>query len=86
MTPGGKKIDVTVQAQVQAVERSKSGIRPGTVIRIHYVHEEYNLPLVGPREAPILEPGQKCPAYLKKDEQSASYSPAAGGYSFETMN
>ena len=80
-----KIVFVTVQAQVQLVWRSKSGIRPGTAISISYEHTQHKRPHVGPSQVPILETGEECPAYLKKDEKSASYSPAAGGYSFQTM-
>jgi hypothetical protein len=80
-----KIVFVTVQAQVQSVWRSKSGIRPETAISISYEHTQHKRPHVGPSQVPILETGEECPAYLKKDEQSASYSPVAGGYSFETM-
>jgi hypothetical protein len=80
--PNEKRVGVAVQAQVLTVERSQSGIKPGAIITINYVHHEYDRTLAGPSQVPILRAGQECSAYLKKDENRASYSPAAGGHSF----
>ena len=83
--PRRKKISVTVLAQVQKVERSKAGLKPGQMITITYVHSRYQQPLAGPSEVPILEEGKVYPAFLKKAEGEDSYSPAAGGRSFEVV-
>lgn len=79
------RVSVTVEARVEQVNRTQSGLKPGQVIRIKYDHRRHKEPMAGPGEVPVLKRGQACPAYLKKDD-SGVYAPAAGGYSFETMN
>lgn len=80
----GKQTDFTVEAEVQKVSRSASKLSPGTVIEIRYSQRHYSQPIAGPSEVPALREGQVCPAYLSGDGKT--YSPAAGGYSFETVN
>ena len=79
-----KQIDFTVEAEVQQVKRSASKLTPGAVIQIRYSQRNYSQPIAGPSEVPALKEGQVCPAYLSGDGKL--YSPAAGGYSFETVN
>jgi hypothetical protein len=79
-----KQIDFTVEAEVQKVDRTASKLRPGAVIQIRYAQRHYSQPIAGPSEVPALKEGQVCPAYLSGDGKV--YSPAAGGYSFETVN
>jgi hypothetical protein len=55
--PRRKRIDVSVEAQVERVNRTKTGLKAGDVIRINYVQSQYKVPLVGPSEAPILKEG-----------------------------
>jgi hypothetical protein len=76
-------IEFTVKAEVEKVERSATKLSPGAVIEIHYTQTRYSRPIVGPSEVPSLKEGQVCPAYLARDGNT--YSPAAGGYSFETV-
>jgi hypothetical protein len=83
--PRGKKINVSVEAQVEQAKRTKTGLKVGDVIRINYVHIQYKVPLVGPSEVPILKEGQVYPAYLMKEEKGKTYSPSAGGPSFTEM-
>jgi hypothetical protein len=78
-----KQIAFTVSAEVQKVERSATKLTPGTTIEIRYSQRHYSQPMVGPSEVPALKEGQVCPAYLSGDGKI--YSPAAGGYSFETV-
>lgn len=78
-----KQTDFTVEAEVQKVERSASKLTKGAVIQIHYTQRHYSQPIAGPSEVPALKEGQVCPAYLAGDGKV--YSPAAGGYSFETV-
>ena len=78
-----KQIEFTVKAEVQKVERSATKLAPGVTIEIRYSQRNYSPPMVGPSEVPALKEGQVCPAYLARDGKT--YSPAAGGYSFETM-
>ena len=79
------RVSVTVEARVERVNRTQSGLKPGATIRITYDHRRYKEPPAGPSEVPVLGRGQVCPAYLKKGDAGA-YSPAAGGYSFETVS
>src|SRR5687768_1994966 len=79
-----KRTDFTIEAEVQKVHRSASKLTPGTVIEIRYAQRHYDQPIAGPSEIPTLKEGQVCPAYLSGDGKI--YSPAAGGYSFETVN
>ena len=78
-----KEVAFTVKAEVQKVERSATKLTPGTTIEIEYSQRHYSQPIVGPSEVPALKEGQVCPAYLSGDGKT--YSPAAGGYSFETV-
>lgn len=80
--PQRTKIDVRVEAQVQRVNRSKTGLKPGALIRISYVHSRDKEPREGPSEVPILRRGQVYPAYLTKSGRGKGYAPAAGGNSF----
>jgi hypothetical protein len=79
-----KQIAFTVEAEVLKVSRSASKLIPGTIIEIRYAQRHYSQPIAGPSEVPALKEGQVCPAYLSGDGKI--YSPAAGGYSFETVN
>lgn len=78
-----KQIEFTVEAEVQKVERTATKLTPGATITIRYSQRHYSQPIVGPSEVPALKEGQVCPAYLSGDGKT--YSPAAGGYSFETV-
>jgi hypothetical protein len=79
-----KQTDFTVEAEVQKVTRSASKLTPGSVIEIRYSQRRYSQPIAGPSDVPTLREGEVCPAYLSGDGKT--YSPAAGGYSFETVN
>jgi hypothetical protein len=78
-----KEIEFTVKAEVRKVERSATKLAPGATIEIRYSQRHYSQPMVGPSEVPALKEWQVCPAYLSGDGKT--YSPAAGGHSFETM-
>jgi hypothetical protein len=82
--PRWKQTDFTLDAEVQKVHRSATKLAPGAVIQIRYSQRHYLQPIAGPSEVPALKEGQVCPAYLSGDGKV--YSPAAGGYSFETVN
>jgi hypothetical protein len=77
------QIEFTVKGEVQKVERSASKLAPGATIEIRYSQRHYSQPITGPSEVPALTEGQVYPAYLSGDGKT--YSPAAGGYSFETV-
>jgi hypothetical protein len=79
------RVSVTVEARVERVSRTESGLKRGQVIRIKYEHRQHKEPMAGPSEVPVLKRRQVYPAYLKKGDAGA-YSPAAGGYTFETVN
>jgi hypothetical protein len=78
-----KRIEFTVEAEVQKVERSATKLAPGATIEIRYSQHHYSQPMVGPSEVPALKEGQVCPAYLSREGNT--YSPAAGGHSFDTV-
>lgn len=79
------RVSVAVEARVEQVNRTQSGLKPGAVIRIKYDHRRHKEPMAGPSQVPVLKKGQILPAYLKKND-TADYAPAAGGYTFETVN
>jgi hypothetical protein len=74
---------VTVTAIVDKAIRSKSGLKPKQTITIRYTHTEFKEPIEGPSQVPVLTKLKVVPAYLSGSK--GSYSPAAGGYSFETV-
>lgn len=79
-----RSIEVVVDAEVLIVERSASGMKPGAKIRISYQHRDYQHPLAGASQVPILERDKIYPAFLKKSAAGV-YEPAAGGKSFELV-
>ena len=81
--PRAKVTEFTVEAEVEKVERSATKLAPGANIKIVYSQREHFQPLAGPSEIPALKEGQTYPAYLSREGDI--YSPAAGGYSFETV-
>jgi|SRR5581483_2204756 len=74
-------VNVTAEARVRKVQRSKSQLQEGAVISIAYVHRQRKVPVDGPSEIPILAKGKVYPAYLEKKRDG--YEPAARGHSFE---
>ena len=83
--PRRVRVDVEVEARVERVVRSKTGLRVGDAIRISYVHSRHKEPIAGPSEVPILKEGEKYPAYLSRDGREKKYIPAAGGFSFRKV-
>ena len=79
------RVSVTAEARVEQVNRTQTGLKPGQLIRIRYDHRRHKEPMAGPSEVPVLKKGRTLPAYLKKDD-AGHYAPAAGGYTFETVN
>ena len=79
----GTTIQFTVEAEIQKVERSATKLAPGMTITIVYSQRHYSQPIVGPSEVPTLKEGQIYPAYLSVEGKT--YSPAAGGHSFEAI-
>lgn len=79
-----RQTNFTLEAEVQKVHRSATKLTPGAIIEIRYSQRNYSQPIAGPSEVPALKEGQVCPAYLSGDGKV--YSPAAGGYSFETVH
>jgi hypothetical protein len=79
----GKRLDFTLEADVQKVERSATKLTTGATITIRYSRREYFQPIVGPSEIPTLKQGQTCLAYLSAEGKT--YGPAAGGQSFVSV-
>lgn len=79
------RYEVSVQARVLRVYRSKDNLPPRRVIDIVYYFEEYSrrpIPGAGyPRE---LKAGEKIKAYLNPRDDS--YGPAAYGASFQAID
>lgn len=71
--------EVTVQAKVLGVERSKSGLKKGDNITFNYRISTVQVP--GPRPIPLLVKGDVYPAFLKT--MGKSLEPAAYGESFK---
>ena len=83
--PERKLVDVTIEAEVAAVEHTASELKPGQTIRIRYTHTDYKQPIAGPSQVPVLREGETYPAFLSKNKEGDTYAPAAGGYSFEVV-
>jgi hypothetical protein len=83
--PERRLVAVTVEAEVTAVERTASQLKPGQAIRIRYTHTDYKQPMSGPSQVPILREGETYPAFLVKSKEGDTYAPAAGGYSFQLV-
>lgn len=81
--PKVTRTEVTVEAEVEKVERTATKLTPGAVIKIYYERNEYAQPIAGPSAIPVLKEGQVCPAYLER--LGLIYAAAAGGFSFETV-
>jgi len=93
LTPFELKSDTRVfgirlSAKVLDVERSKSSLKEGDVISIDYMRTERpkEIGWVGPSEIPLLKKGDVSKAYLDKSSKSDSYTPAARGRSFQTID
>ena len=80
--PDHKLIANTVEAVVEHVGRTTTGLKPGAVIKILYTQRRHEKPLAGPSEVPTLKEGEVRPAYLSWQKETQVYSPAAGGFSF----
>jgi hypothetical protein len=76
------EIVVDIEAKITGVTRSKSGIKVGDVIHVHYARQ--TKVLAGPSPVPILEKKKKYPAFLAR-ASGKNYEPAAGGRSFEAI-
>jgi len=74
--------NVTVQAKVLRVARSKSGLTKGDTVTLKY--EVSTIPFPGPRPIPILQKNVIYPAFLKK--RGGNFEPAAYGESFNSRS
>ena len=84
--PTLERSDITAEVRVETVIHSVSGLKPGDVIRIRYLHLDHKRPLAGPSEPDILQKGRSYPAFLAKAGKDDVYTTAARGYSFRTAN
>lgn len=75
-----KLVSIVAEALVDKVTRSATGLKPGDLIHISYVHHKYKEPVPGPSEPDILAEGKSYPAFLEK--RDTTYGIAARGYSF----
>jgi len=75
--------NIYVTAKVLKVFHSKSHLKRGSIIKIHYTKRAKNSPLIlGPSEPITLKKEHTYKAYLKRDK-SNTYTIVAGGKSFE---
>lgn len=81
-----KDTTYNVEAVIEKVERTATGLKPGAVIEIAYTQRRHHQPIPGPSEVPSLKKGKVCPAYLEREKNGTGYLPTAGGYSFETVD
>ena len=78
VTPAGGHKDVTVNAKVVGLERTKNGLKRGDAITIKYMITD--TPIPGPEPIPVIEKDIIYPACLNKS--GTDYAPAAFGWSF----
>jgi hypothetical protein len=75
--------NVTIEAKVLGVERSKSGLKKGEFITITYFVRDPGKPFAGPRPIPLLEKDTVYPAFLVPGSNQRTFEPAAHGESFK---
>jgi hypothetical protein len=80
-----RETNVTVNAEVMVVHRSRTGLREGDQITIAYTHSKLRKGWAGPRPIPILKRKSETSAFLSFDERKKVYVPSARGYSFESL-
>jgi hypothetical protein len=81
-TPAATGKDVTLEAKVLGIERSKSGQKKDDVITIQYFAQDPNVPIPGPRIIPVLAKDEVYPGFLNKKRSAKVFEPAAYGESF----
>lgn len=75
---------IRVSAEVVAVRRSASGLKPGRKLQVVYSIPHNALDVVGPAAPPLLEKNTIVPAFLAVSaEKPGTYGLAASGESFE---
>ena len=81
------KTEVVAEMKVTAVKRSKAELKRGDTLTVKYVHIDPTKlqGFAGPRPVPILKKGKTYPAFLNKNEDEATYEPAAYGESFTAL-
>lgn len=78
--------EVVAQARVDKVIRTAAGLKPGSTIRITYIHKPLGT-MVGPSPVPILAADEAVPAWLERrgSPDQPVYAPAAGAFSFRSL-
>jgi hypothetical protein len=84
---GTTTIKVSISATVQAVRRSKAGLKPGDRLTIAYQSVLHDEPVAGIAPTPILRETPSCTIYLKPAADAGAggatvLSPAAHSQSF----
>ena len=79
----GQRIQLTYEASVIRVIRSKSGLRPSAKITIQSSYYRFGPGEVGPSNPRRLKKDDVVMAYLQKWKKAGEYKIAAGGHSFE---
>lgn len=79
-----RKRDIEIEARVEKVLRSQSGLKKGAQIVIEYEHFSPPEGWAGPRPIPVLLEGVQYPVFLRHKKNKA-YAPAAKGHSFTAL-
>lgn len=74
---------IRLTAVVLKVERSKSGMQKGDFLQIVYTVRSKPDGLLGREEIPVLSEGAKTIAFLRSEEGTPFFIPAAGAMSFD---
>lgn len=81
VTVNAEGASIAVSAKIVLVERSKSDLKPGDQIRIHYEVVQRLEPIAGPSQPIIVKAGRRYRAYLIGTDPSAPFGLAARGKS-----
>ena len=79
----GNRVQLTYEAKVLRIIRSKSHLRPSTAITIQSSYYRFGPGEVGPSNPRRLKKSDVVTAYLHKGKKVGQYIIAAGGHSFE---
>lgn len=77
--------EIEAQAKIKEIERSVTGLDINETITIRYTVTAMLDGMVGPSPIIEVEADKVYRAYLRQDDQSASYLPAARGKSLEAV-
>lgn len=76
---------VSAMVLLSEVMRSASGLKAGDMVNVVYSIHDRPQGFVGPGEIPLIHERQSTIAYLTKNGEAPTYSPAAGAMSFSNF-